>query len=245
MAARKHPVVTGAHLVETLLHFGRTRLAEVLILRGGSARGLARIAGLADTAGVPVRWLDSAGMRKATSEDGPQVAAALAERGTVELESVVPSAPTPASLLVVEGVEDPFNLGMILRTALAAGVSAAVLDEHARAMSREALARSSAGASECLPLVFSEDIPVTIAGLGKFSVTSVAAVPEGGVNLFEARLAERVAIIVGGERRGLSKHLLATVMVKVTIPMSRELESLPAVVGAAVMLYEVLRRREG
>jgi len=237
-------ILTGVHLVETVLRHGRTKPRELAVLRGGSASGLARIVRLAESTGVPVRWLNRAEMESLAPKAPGEIALGLAERKPLELDQILrPEQPGSMLLVVIAGVEDPHNLGMILRTALAARAAAAILDEHALLMPRDLLARSSAGASECLALLLADDLVSTLDELEAKSVTTVAMVSARGEDLFQAKLPERLALVIGGERRGLSRRVLERCRRNVTIPMAEGLESLPAPAAAAIAIFEIVRRR--
>ena len=243
MSQPNQSIVTGPFLVETLLRHGRVAPVEVTVVKGGSSRGLSRIVKRAESASVPLRWVSRDGMRELTCEEGHEVAATLGEHKVLTSSALLAEAPEPAFLLALEGIENPHNVGAILRTAWAAGVDGVVLVGHARSLPRDVLARSSAGASECLPLVFAQDFLATLRLLGDAGITCVAADPASKQDLFEADLPERLALVVGGEHRGLSRSVLDTCEVRVRLPMGKAVQSLPAATSAAVMLYEVVRRR--
>jgi 23S rRNA (guanosine2251-2'-O)-methyltransferase len=238
-------ILSGASLVETVLRHGRKNARELTVVRGGSASGLARIVRLAESAGVPVRWVERSEMETFAGKESGDLALALAERTPMELDEAVPAGATgPVLLVVIDGVEDPHNLGTILRTALAAGASAVILEKHARDLPRDVLARSSAGASECLALVLADDLALALEALDSKSVTTIAAACAEGEDLFSAKLPERVALVIGGERRGLSRRVLDACRRKVTIPTSGAVQSLPAAAAAAIAIFEIVRRRE-
>jgi 23S rRNA (guanosine2251-2'-O)-methyltransferase len=237
-------ILSGAHLVETVLRHGRTAPRELAVLRGGDANGLARIIRLAESAGVPVRWVERPEMETFAGKESGDLALSLPGRKPLEPDEVVPPGTSePVLLIVIDGVEDPHNLGMILRTALAANVSGVLLEKHASRLPRDVLARSSAGASECLPLVLTDDLVAALRTLEAKSVTTVATVSTDGENLFLAKLPNRLALVIGGERRGLSRRVLTACRRKVTIPTAQAVESLPAAAGAAILLFEIVRRR--
>ena len=235
-------ILTGTHLVEAVLRHGRAQPSEIAVLRGGSARGLSRIVKLAQSLGIAVRWLEEDAMRELTGQS-VEIAAVLAERPEAHAEDVLTDDGAPLFAIAVEGVEDPHNLGDILRTALAAGVDFAIVDQHAANMPREMLARSSAGASECLPLVFTRDLAGELATLSAHGVAVCAATCGDGEDLFQADFPARVAFVVGGEHRGLSKHVLDRCDRHVTIPTSPAVQSLSAAASAAVILFEAARKR--
>jgi 23S rRNA (guanosine2251-2'-O)-methyltransferase len=237
-------ILSGVHVVETVLRHGREKPRELAVLRGGSVSGLSRIVRLAESAGVPVRWVDRAEMETLAGREPCDVALGLAGRKPLALDDVLrPDKSGPALLVVLAGVEDPHNLGMILRTALAAHATAVILEKHAGLMPRDVLARSSAGASECLPLVFADDLAGALEALETKSVTTVATVSASGENLFRAKLPERLALVIGGEHRGLSRRVLEACRRKVTIPAADEVQSLPAAAAAAIAIFETVRRR--
>ena len=237
------PILTGTRLVEIVLRHGRMKPVEIVVLKGGSARGLARVVRLAEETHIPVRWLDVNVMHELTGEPSAEVAAVLGDRETLRTENLLTNNAAPVLVLALEGIEDPHNLGDVLRTALAARVDLVILDQHARAMPRDVLARSSAAASECLPLVFTGDLATELDIFHARGVTTTAAVATGGENLFEAKLPPRLALFVGGEHRGLSRRVLDKCRRRVTIPTTPEVQSLSAASSAAVLLFEAGRQR--
>jgi 23S rRNA (guanosine2251-2'-O)-methyltransferase len=221
-------VLSGAHLVETVLRHGRAKPDELLVRRGGSSKGLSRLVSLAESKGVSVRFVDG--------EMDSDVAVSLPARSADGI--------TDASLvLACEGIEDPRNLGDVLRSALAAGADVAVLDAHAREMPRDVVARSSAGASECLRITFADDLAAELARLRSLGIEPVAAAAEGGEDAFRMKWPAKLALVIGGERRGLSRATLEACPRLVTIPMPAGLQSLSASAGAAVLLFDATRRR--
>jgi len=237
-------ILSGARLVETVLRHGRESARELTVVRGASASGLARVVRLAESAGVPVRWVERPEKKAPAGEEPDDVSLTLAERKPTELDEAVPGDVTqPVLVVVLAGVEDPHNVGTILRTALAAGALAAVLEKHAKDLPRDVVARSSAGASECLPLVLADDLAATLDALEAKSVTTVAAACGEGEDIFSAKLPERIALVIGGERRGLSRRALDACRRKVTIPTTEAVQSLPAAAAAAIALFEIVRRR--
>ena len=236
-------ILSGARVADAVLRHGLAKPAELVVLRGGSSRGLARLVSTAESKGVAVRFVDAAEMELLTAGESRDVALSLGLREDVALDSAVPAPPAPALVLALEGVEDPHNLGAILRAAVAFGVDAAVLDGHAREMPRDVVARASAGMSECLPLVFADDLAHSLAELAAFGVESIAAEAEGGTAAFAMIWPARACLVIGGEHRGLSRSVLEACPRRVSIPMSPAVQSLPAVVAASVLVFEAARGR--
>jgi len=148
-----------------------------------------------------------------------------------------------AMLLVAVDVQDPGNVGALLRVAEAAGASGVVLaGDSANPFSWKAL-RGSMGSGLRLPVVRADSALGTIDLLRAHQVRSLAAVARGGRAPEDAAPIGRIAIVVGGEGPGLSAELIARCDDRVTIPMAPPVESLNVTVAAAILLYAT--RRQG
>lgn len=155
-----------------------------------------------------------------------------------------PSLPPPARFhLLLDDLQDPGNVGTMLRTAAAAGVEQVLLSKHcAFAWSPKAL-RAGQGAHFLTAIVEDVDLPAWAEDFRARGGCVAAAVAQGGVALFDARLGGRLAIAIGNEGAGVSAALLARADVRVTIPMPGGMESLNAAAAAAVVLFEAVRQR--
>jgi 23S rRNA (guanosine2251-2'-O)-methyltransferase len=151
----------------------------------------------------------------------------------------------PALVLLVDHVQDPQNLGSMLRTADAAGVDGVIIPEHRAAAVTAAVVRASAGAAEhvkvaCVSSLHQALLRLKAAG---FWLAGLESVPEAKAYT-EANLGGPVALVVGGEDEGLSKLVRETCDEVVRLPMRGRVGSLNAAVAAAVAIYEVRRRQE-
>jgi RNA methyltransferase, TrmH family len=155
-----------------------------------------------------------------------------------------PSLPPPARFhLLLDDLQDPGNVGTMLRTAAAAGVEQVLLSKHcAFAWSPKAL-RAGQGAHFLTTIVEDVDLPAWAGDFRARGGRVAAAVAHGGVTLFDARLGGPLAIAIGNEGAGVSAPLLARADVRVTIPMPGGMESLNAAAAAAVVLFEAVRQR--
>ena len=144
--------------------------------------------------------------------------------------------------VLLDGVQDPGNLGAILRSAAAAGASMAHLSRTcADPWSPKAL-RGGMGAQFLLPTRQHEDLAAAATGLG---VTLIACAADATLSLFEADLSGPLAFVIGGEGAGISEALSARAERKVRIPMRAGTESLNAGAAAAICFYEWFRRNGG
>jgi TrmH family RNA methyltransferase len=157
---------------------------------------------------------------------------------------IMPAAPGDFCLLL-DDVQDPGNVGSIIRTAAAAGVDQVVLSPHCAFAWAPKTLRAAQGAHFLTTLC--EDVPLERwaadfrAGGGSLCATAV----RDGTGLYATDLQGRIALVVGSEGRGVSEALLGTADRLITIPMASGSESLNAAVAAAIVLFEAVRQRQG
>ncbi len=156
-------------------------------------------------------------------------------------------APTGVPLIVVaEAIEKPGNLGAILRTADAAGVTAVIACDSVTDLGNPNVVRSSKGAVFCVP-VAEATTAETIAWLRAHGIKSIAASPQATVSYSDVDMSGSVAIAVGAEKPGLSQTWLDQADITVQIPMVGRVNSLNVATSAALLVYEAVnqRRRKG
>jgi TrmH family RNA methyltransferase len=146
--------------------------------------------------------------------------------------------------LLLDGVQDPGNVGSMLRSAAAAGVAQVLLSKHCAFAWSPKVLRAGQGAHFCLDIHEDVDLPAWATTYRATGADIVATVAAGGTRLFAAPLAGRVALAIGNEGAGLSAELAARATLRVTIPMPGAVESLNAAAAAAVCLFECLRQRD-
>ena len=177
----------------------------------------------------------------AVPSDTPQGVAALALVKRFTLEEVLDH-PTPGPLLVIAGVQDPGNLGTILRSAEAFGAKGVLLGEGTVSAYNSKVVRASAG-SLFQVMLAKVSLTEAIDKMRARGIRLVATASHKGVPLPEANLSGQVAIFVGNEGAGLDKKLLGKMDELITIPHSERVESLNAGVAASIVLYEVSRQK--
>jgi len=145
--------------------------------------------------------------------------------------------------LLLDEVQDPGNVGSMLRSAAAAGVVQVLLSKRCVFAWSPKVLRAAQGAHFCVDIHEDVDLPAWAIRYRETGGTVFATVAAGGTSLFEAPLAGRVALAVGNEGAGLSAQLVALAALRVTIPMPGGIESLNAAAAAAVCLFECVRQR--
>lgn len=227
-------VLEGEHIVA--VYADRLGVPETVIVDEGALRrpGIASI----------VQRLPSAGTLVLPA---PLFAATLAVPAGVGIVAVVPTPrATPASrprlAVVLEDVQDPGNVGSILRSAAAAGAEQAVLSRDCAFAWSPKVLRAGQGAHFHLAIAENVDLAQWCCVFAGCGGNVVGAVVGGGVPLFDAELHEPLALLIGNEGAGLSWQLQAALTMRVTIPMPGGMESLNAAAAAAVCLFETVRQ---
>lgn len=224
-------LLDGAHLIEACLQAGGELRTLVLSAQVSSA--------LAD----PFVAASPQARRLVLSEELFALLSPVATPSGVLAEAAWFAPPRPSGpdlVVLLEGVQDPGNLGSILRSAAAAGANAAVLDRAcADAWSPKAL-RGGQGAQFFLPLEESADAGAWLAGK---ALQSVALSLDAEASLYELDLTRPTALLFGNEGAGLSEALRAAASVRARIPMPGRVESLNVGAAVAAALFEVVRQR--
>ncbi len=170
-----------------------------------------------------------------------------ADVGVLAVVPVVrPAAPattTAAFSLLLDDVQDPGNVGSMLRTAAAAGVAQVLLSKHCAFAWSPKVLRAGQGAHFLVEIHEDVDLATWAAAYRAAGGEVVATVAAGGTSLYAAPLGGRVALAIGNEGAGLTPALAALATQRVTIPMPGGMESLNAAAAAAVCLFECVRQR--
>lgn len=148
------------------------------------------------------------------------------------------------NILVLDRIQDPGNLGTMIRTAAAAGYGMILAAKGTADVYSPKVLRSTAGMVFDLPVVYmesSEELHETLKSSGRRIVVTD---PAGGIPYYKADLSRGTALVIGNEGNGISDGLMALSDVRVTIPMSGGTESLNAAVSAAILMYEAVRKED-
>ncbi len=232
----------GIHSVREALR-ARRPLDKVLVAKGTSGPRIQEIIELCRTQSVPVRF-EPREMLDRVSKSVPHqgVVAFGAVHEFVELSEVLEGAKL---LVVLDGVEDPHNLGAIIRTAHAAGANAVIVPERRAAPLTETVERAAAGALEYLPIVRITNVSHTLEEL-KQAGFWIYGLDERGTELYDrVEYVQPTVIVLGGEGKGIHQGVQKHCDVLVKIPMAGEVSSLNVSVAAGVVLFEWRRRISG
>jgi 23S rRNA (guanosine2251-2'-O)-methyltransferase len=196
-------------------------------------------------AGVPVKYLARVELDRMAGTAAHQgVVAVTSAKQYSDLDDVVGGKRGQYSLVVVlDGVEDPHNLGAILRTADAAGADGVVIPERRAASVTGTVTKASAGASEHLPIAKVTNISRTVEELKERNVWTVGLDERSKKTYDELDYKMDCALVLGSEGKGLHDLVKRKCDFLVSIPMLGKVPSLNVSVAAAVVLYEIVRQR--
>lgn len=179
--------------------------------------------------------------RLVRAEDHQGLAARMPEFPYATLESLLQD-PLPPLLVVLDGIQDSFNLGAIIRSAEALGASGVVLPEKGQAGVNSQAARSSAGAVNWLPICRVPKLDQAIALMKSRGMTILAATEKSDQPLWSVTIPAPLCLIIGNEGKGVSPELLMACHLQVRIPMTGMTSSLNAAVAAGILLAEIHRQ---
>jgi len=147
-------------------------------------------------------------------------------------------------VVVMDQIQDPHNLGAILRTADICGVDAVILPEKGSAQLTSTVAKTSTGALFHLKIFLVKHLEKCFEIFDENHISSFALLPGAQRSMYELRLTESLAIVIGSEGQGVRKNIAQLCSDKITIPQFGNIDSLNASVAGAVVMYEVVRQRK-
>ena len=239
--------IEGRNPVLEALRAGH-ELLKLYILKNESNSGpLREIADQANKKGIPVHLVDNEVLNRiAVTRNHQGVIAMAAEWKYASLKDIFGQASQkaePPFILLLDGVEDPQNLGSILRTAEAAGVHGIIIPERRAVGLTAVVGRASAGAIEHIPVVRVTNLTKTMEELKKEGLWFTAVEMDGTIEFQQADLKGPIGVVIGGEGNGISHLVREHCDQVVRIPMWGKINSLNVAVATGIILYEVKRQR--
>ena len=246
----KQQYITGLRAVEQLL---ATESAEVRRIYAEYQTANPRVEAIIQAArreGIEIQPANRARLTQISGESRHQGVVAEVRRSTVLDEAALRTlveerlqAGEQLLLLVLDGVQDPHNLGACMRTADAAGVDAVIVPRHGAAGLGPTVSKVAAGAAEQLPFAAVANLGKVLGWLGDYGIRRVGTSDKADSALFDADLDGSVALVMGREHTGLSKGIASRCDALVSLPMRGVVSSLNVSVATGICLYEIVRRR--
>jgi rRNA methylase, putative, group 3 len=237
----------GFHVVRAALQREPERVMKLLVDRKRRDTRVRELLRAASTQGIPVERVPGEELDSLQPVGRHQGVVAFFQGVPPQHEeilgSLLRSLRESPLLLVLDGVQDPHNLGACLRTANAAGVNAVITPRARAAGLTGAVRRVACGGAETVPLIQVANLARTLRGLRCEGIWIVGAADDAPVSLYEADLSGPLALALGAEERGLKSLTREHCDALVHIPMAGTVESLNVAVAAGVLLFEARRQR--
>ena len=237
--------VYGRHAVQAALQAGQN-LNKIWIADGATAQ-LGQVIAIAKERGIPVAKADRRKLDALVGGENHQgIVAGLAEESFVDLEDLLDRIRDKGAerfLVLLDGLEDPHNMGAVLRTAEAAGCQGMIIPKHRSVGLTGGVAKAAAGALARVPVARVGNLVQTMAMLKQEGFWLIGADQHGPELYTQAKLTGPIAVVVGAEGKGMSRLVHEHCDLVVRIPMQGETASLNASVAAGLLLYEVVRQR--
>lgn len=235
-------ILAGIHPIQEALKAHRP-LDRVLIAKGAGGARLQEIIDLCRKSGIPVRFEPREALDRAAPGPAHQgIVAFGAAKSYRTLDDIMEHA---RLVVVLDGIEDPHNLGAVIRTANGAGADAVVIPERRAAGLTDVVAKASAGAVEYTPVARVANVSQTLERLKKHEFWVYGLDERARQTYDEVDFAGKAAIVLGAEGKGLHEHVRKHCDVLLRIPMAGEIASLNVSVAAGVVLFEWKRRAGG
>lgn len=239
-------VIVGRNAVLELLKSGRS--IDKLLVKEGELEGSAKlIVAEAAARGIPVVHTERAGLDRICGGLNHQgVIAYAAAKEYVSIDDILATAAErgePPFVLVLDGIEDPYNLGAIIRTAECAGVHGVIIPKRRSATLSAAVEKTSAGALEYMAIARVPNLTAAVEELKEKGLWVYAA-EAGGQPLHSTSMTGPVSVVMGGEGTGVSQLLRSKCDFTVSVPLCGRINSLNVSAAAAVVLYEVRNQRD-
>jgi 23S rRNA (guanosine2251-2'-O)-methyltransferase len=238
--------LTGIHAVREALEAGRA-FDRILIAKGRQDTRVEEIVQLARGRDIAVRFEDRGQLdRLAATKDHQGVVALVAARAASSLDEIVAKANkenVQGLIVLLDGVEDPHNLGAVIRTALAAGAHGVVIPERRAAGLTDTVSRASAGALAHLPVAKVTNLVRAMEELKEAGYWLVGLDEEGEKNYTEIDYLSPTGIVLGSEGKGLHDLTRKRCDFVVSLPTVGPVKSLNVSVATGVVLFEAIRQR--
>jgi 23S rRNA (guanosine2251-2'-O)-methyltransferase len=239
--------VFGMHAVRTLLQRRPERASLLVLLKGREDTRATELMRIAQAGGVRTEWKDAREIERLVGNEHHQ-GAVLQIRpqgalGEGALDDLLDRHEGPPLLLVLDGVQDPHNLGACLRTADAAGVCAVIVPRDRAAGLSPTVRKVASGAAESVPLIQVTNLARTLRWLRERGIWAIATDDEATKSAYQVDLKGPLAIVLGAEGAGVRRLTRENCDDLVSLPMLGVVESLNVSVAAGVLLYEAVRQR--
>lgn len=239
-------IIEGRNPVMEALKAGRT-INKILVANGSKEGSIKKIMGMAKEAGIVIQHVDRQKLNQVSTSDNHQgIIAYVSAYDYVELKDLLDKLENKEGdkfLMILDEINDPHNLGSILRTADAVGVDGVIIAKRRAVGLTSVVSKTSAGAIEYVPVCKVGNISRAIDEIKERGIWVAGADMDGEANHYKSNLKGNIALVMGNEGKGISRLVKEHCDFLVKIPMVGQVSSLNASVAAGVLMYEVYRQR--
>ncbi|QEK11149.1 23S rRNA (guanosine(2251)-2'-O)-methyltransferase RlmB [Crassaminicella thermophila] len=225
------------------------REIDKIMIAKGAEGSVKKIIGMAKDKGISIQYVQKQKLDNISQSHAHQgVIAFVAAHNYVEVEDILKKAEEKGEdpfIIILDEITDPHNLGSIMRTADAAGAHGIIIPKRRAVGLTSIVAKTSAGAIEYVPVAKVSNIAQTIDMLKSQGVWVIGADMSGEKKHYEENMKGKIALVIGSEGKGIGRLIKEKCDFLVNIPMKGEVSSLNASVAASILMYEVVRQREG
>ena len=241
-------LVAGIHSVRSALKQGVVSIVELWVEPHRQDQRIGEITAMAEESGIPVKPADRQQLDRLLPGINHQGVAARTSMPSVQgestLENLLKNLQAPPFLLILDGVQDPHNLGACLRSADGAGVHAVIAPKDRSVGLTPVVSKVASGAAESVPFFQVTNLVRTLKALQRdYGVWLVGTAGESDRILYQADLKGPLALVMGGEGKGMRRLTREACDYLVRLPMHGAVESLNVSVATGICLYEAVRQR--
>ena len=235
----------GAIAIEAVLQSGSRKVTAVYQQQGKWKKQTRRLLKLAHQQNIPVEKVSAEFIAERTGgKTHGGIIAEVGPRRFVELGDLL-NPNQPSTIIMLDGVEDPFNYGQAIRSLYAAGVDGVVVRPRNWLTAVSVVARSSAGASELMPMAVAETAEIAAEFYRANGLTIACTTDKQAIPLYTADLTQPLFLLIGGEKRGITRSFMDQADLRLQIPYGRDFRrSLGATAATAVIGFEILRQKQ-
>lgn len=237
-------VIFGFHAVISRLRQNPERVREVYLSDSRHDRRIQDLLLSLESKKIRVMQADNKRLEGLAGSNRHQGVVAIVENPRAELDDVLENLPPDATLLALDGVTDPHNLGACLRVADALGVSAVIAPKDRAVGITPIVSKVASGAAESVPYVMVTNLSRTLQEFKECDIWVIGADSEATEDIYSLKISGRVAWVLGAEGSGLRRLTRESCDQLVRIPMTGSVESLNVSVSCGICLYETIRQRK-
>ncbi len=237
-------IIEGRNPVLEALDSGRD-INKLMVVNGNKEGSIKKIIAKAKDKGIVISYVDRQKINGLSKSDNHQgVLAFVAAYDYVELEDMLAGIEGPPFLIILDEINDPHNLGSIMRTADAVGAHGIIIPKRRAVGLTPVVSKTSAGAIEYVPVCRVTNLARTIDELKEKNIWIAGADMSGEQTHFQANFKGAIALVMGNEGSGIGRLVKEKCDFLVNIPMVGKVSSLNASVAASIIMYEIFKQRQ-